>query len=112
MKIMGECNDTSTKLNLKMSNREYGLSLRRVDEQSEIRFSNYHDKELSVEDVRQFIPHAATIQFNETPLHSLGIELQAVSNAYSVHLFFPKDSRFFTPNGVVADFRDIFGTIP
>lgn len=108
MKIMAQTELSNRGLKILIDGRDWGMAIRRDDLASDPAFAPLDGSEISVDDVRSFLPHCNSLNWEEmTELPGLRRELRAVDEAYSVSLMFPK-SQYFTREGVINDFREIF----
>lgn len=89
--------------------RKWEMSIRRQSLQGDPKFAAFANGRISVDDIRQFIPNAATIQFNE--MHPLPTfrEFAGFDGDYTVMVGFPiDDEESLTPEVVFRDYRSFF----
>ncbi len=63
MSVKGEAGPMGHALNVSASEMGWGLVIRRKDDQSHGAFFEYHDKEMSPEDLRRFVPDPDALEW-------------------------------------------------
>jgi hypothetical protein len=102
----GQVGPMGTSLHVTVHGRQWGISIRRIDMDSDPAFGPYHDQAVTDAHIKAIIPHWENLAWSHhgPPFPGLPRESRATDGAYRVYLIYPGGGDL-QPNVVLEQFQ-------